>query len=172
MAKPDKYYLELQQKLANSNAKELIETIKEIKHSGKPQILPLVIRLLNKHKSDEVGKEVLILLGQLKDVNVIPFIIDEIKSTNSDAYKAELIMTCWQSGLDYSEYITDFTQEFISGDFQASIESFSVIEEWIHNATKETVEQSRKLLINNLENTPEEKKAFYIELIKLVESYL
>ena len=172
MIKPDKYFLEIQKNLSSDNAKDVIDTIKKIKHSGQAKVVPLIIGLLDKHRGDEIGREVLMILGQLKDITAIPLIIDEIKSAHSDGYRAELIMTCWQSGLDYSPYIKDFTQTFITGDYQTSIESLSVIEEWIHNAPKEDIIESKQLLLKNLDTVTEDRKGFYQELIKLVEGYL
>jgi hypothetical protein len=170
MTKPDKYFLETQATFASGNEKNILATLKEIKQSGQPHIIPLIIGLLDNHQDDEVSKEVLALLGQLKEKEVIPFIIEEINAKHTQNYSDKLIMTCWQSGLDYSEYIDVFTRAFIHGSFQTAIECFSVIEEWIHNSPAEKIAASRQMLIDHLNETSEEKKAFYMELIKLVES--
>jgi hypothetical protein len=172
MEKPNKYYLEIQARLNAKNNKEILHTLSEIKQTGQASIIPLVVRLLDNHTNDEVHREVIGLLGQLKEKEVIPYIINELRSEPTNQYRTELIMTCWQSGLDYSEHIYLFVEAFIYGDFQTAIESFSVIEEWIHNTPKDTIEASKELLLDNLKQVSEEKKSFYLELIKLVESYL
>ena len=170
MSVSDKYYLEIEKKLSSKNEKEILDTLKEIRQSGKASIIPLIVGLLDHHKDDAISQEVINMLGQLKDKDVIPYIIKELKSEHTNSYRTKLIMTCWQSGLDYSEHIKIFVEAFIQGDYQTSIEAFSVIDEWIHGSSKETIEECRKLLIENLKATSEEKKAFYMELIKVVES--
>jgi hypothetical protein len=168
----DKYYIETQNKLASKDQNEVLKTLKEIKHSGKSLIIPLIIALLKDKKENDITKEVLVLLGQLKDKEAIPIILEEIKSKDTEAFKAELIMTCWQSGLDYGYYIIDFAEEFIKGDFRVAIEAFTVIEEWIHNSPKEIILGCKKYLVENIGRISDEKKAYYLELVKLVESYL
>jgi hypothetical protein len=172
MTTKDKYYLGIEKKLSSGNEKEILDTIKDIRISGQARIIPLIIALLDHNKDNVISQEVLSLLGQLKDKAVIPYIIPELKSKHTNSYRTELIMTCWQSGLDYSHHIDVFTEAFIHGDYQASIESFSVIEEWIHNSPKSTIEICKSQLMDNLSSCNEEKKAFYLELIKLVESFL
>lgn len=172
MTQQDKYYLETEKKLSSDNEHIILDTLAQIRKNGKASIIPLVIDLLDKKISEKVSKETIMLLGHLKDKEAVSFIVSGLKSAKTKEYRTELIMTCWQSGLDYSKYIESFVDAFIFGDFQTAIESFSVIEEWIHNSPEEQVTSSRKLLIDNLKDVTAEKKAFYLELIKLVESYL
>ncbi|QQS51529.1 MAG: HEAT repeat domain-containing protein [Bacteroidota bacterium] len=172
MTAREKYYLDVQTRFSSGNKKTILTTLHEIRQKGHANILPLVVSLLNKHQHDEVREEVISILGQLKDKEAVPFIIEQIKSSGTDTFKSELIMTCWQSGLDYSEHIDVFTQSFIDGDFQTAIEAFSVIDEWIDQAGSEKIKQCKELLAENLPKVSPEKKAFYLELIKLIESFL
>ncbi len=171
MTASDKYYHEIQTKLSSGNKNTILAALHDIRQKGHANILPLVVSLLNKKEHDEIREEAISLLGQLKDKESVPFIIGQIKSAATDSFKSELIMTCWQSGLDYSEHIDVFTQSFIDGDFQTSIEAFSVIDEWIDQASRDKIKQCKKLLTENLPVVSTEKKAFYLELIKLVESF-
>ncbi len=171
MSEQEKYYKEIEKKLNTEDSKEILNTLKDVKKNGRVVIIPLIVQLLDNDKDDAVKKEVLNILGQIKMEEAVPYIVAELKQ-DEDNYRADLIMTCWQSGLDFSSHIENFIEAFVYGDFQTAIESFSVIEEWIHNASEEQVQNSRQLLIDNLKQVSEERKAFHLELIKLVESHL
>ncbi|MCK7536379.1 MAG: hypothetical protein MZV63_38065 [Marinilabiliales bacterium] len=57
-------------------------------------------------------------------------IIAEIqKAMESTTQSAMLVSSCWQSGLDYSDYSADFAKVFLKGDYATSIECITVIEE-------------------------------------------
>ncbi len=40
-----------------------------------------------------------------------------------------LVSSCWQSGLDYSDFAGDFADIFITGDYMTALECFTVLEE-------------------------------------------
>jgi hypothetical protein len=172
MTQTDKFFIETQTKLNTEDKTEVLKTLKALKMSGKASIIPLIIQLLKQHKDDEIGKEALSILGQLKDNDAIPYIIHELKSPDSVSFKKELLMSCWQSGLDYSVYLLDFTNEFIKGDFTTAIEAFTVIEEWIHNSPKEANAKCKAHLIQNIDKISEDKKDLYHELVKFIEGYI
>lgn len=168
----DKYYKEIEKKFSAKNSDELLKTIKDIRHTGKADIIPLLFDLINKNSDAGIKNEIFILLGQLKDKNSVPFIIDEIKNKRSDKYMCQLITTCWQSGLDYSDHILIFAEKFVGSDYITSIEAFTVIEEWIHNSDKEVIRNCKKYLVDNINKIETEKKALYIELVKVFENHI
>jgi hypothetical protein len=170
MEKPDKYYLDVEKKILGKDKKIVLETIIELRKTGKPSIIPLLFTAISDNIQNEISEEIFKLLGLLKDKEGISYVIDGIKSKNSEPYKAKLITTCWQSGLDYSAYIEDFTEQFIKGDFQIALEAFTVIEEWIHSSLPESIKKSKEILIDSVSSINEEKKPLYIELVKLLES--
>jgi len=172
MKTPDKYYNETKNAFATSDEKKIIHKLNDIRQNGTPSIIPLIVELLEKHNKDAIEKVVLEIMGQLKDNECRPFVIESIKRLKTDEIRKKLIMTCWQSGLNYSDYIIDFAREFIDGNFEVSIESFTVIEEWIHETPKETVVACKTYLKENVHKIPNDKKAYYSELVKLVESHI
>jgi len=172
MEKPDKYYIETEKKLSGKDKIKVLETISEIKQTGKAGILPLLFQTIKDNSHSKISTEIFKLLGQLKDKKCIPYIIDEIQSEGSVDYKTALLTSCWQSGLDYSEHIGVFTEQFIEGNFKVSFEAFTVIEEWIYNAKQENIKKCLSNLKHNISSISEDKKLLYIDLVKLLESYL
>ena len=47
-----------------------------------------------------------------------------------------LVSSCWQSGLNYSEYSTDLAEVFLKGDYVTAIECLTVIEESVNELSK------------------------------------
>lgn len=172
MSETDKYYQQIEQKLNKAATNEILSTLNEIKQNGKANILPLLFETLLRNDDKEVHDEIFKILGQLKDKESVRYIMEEINSEHSTPYIESLLTTCWQSGLDYSAHIELFAKQFIVGSYQASIEAFTVIEEWIHNSSDETKNRCLELLRQSVADINEQKKPLYVELIKLVESYL
>jgi hypothetical protein len=172
MEKKDKLYTEVEAKFLTKNESQVMNALHDIRMHGKASVLPLVFALLQSKPSETIIKEIFALLGQLKDKKCVPYIISELESAGTLDFRTELIASCWQSGLDYSEHLTTFANQFISGSYKTAIECISVIEESIHNASNETLEACKNLLLDSLKSISEDKKPLYLELVKIVESYM
>ncbi len=168
----DKYITEIKTKFTSKDEAVVYNTLKDVRITGKAEITPLLLDLLEQNKSQKINDEILSILGQLKDKACVPFIIQALESGSVKSFKKEIITACWQSGLDYSNNITLFAKEFIQGDFTTAIEAFTVIEEWILESNKNEIKNCKTYLMNSVSDIDQEKKPLYIELVKLVESHL
>jgi hypothetical protein len=78
-----------------------------------------------------------------------------------------LISSCWQSGLDYSEYTSDLVEIFLRGDYVTALECLTVLEESVHDMSM----SERQEIVNLIEAYPlppaDEKKGLRHELISL-----
>ncbi len=172
MEQKDKYYKEIQKKLETGDTNQIINTLKEIRTSGKALIIPLIIEVLEQDKEKIISQEILSILSQLKDKNCVSYIIEALKTDEVKKYRKEIITTCWQSGLDYSVHIELFAKEFIKGDLTTAIEAFTVIEEWIFESDKQTIVNCKEYLVSAVSEVGDDKKPLYVELVKLVEDHL
>jgi hypothetical protein len=88
------------------------------------------------------------------------------------AYKSEtismLVASCWQSGLDYSEYVIDFANVFIKGDYLTALECFTVIEESVPNITPAGKIEIISFLQQSKETTSSEKSTLLQALITVL----
>lgn len=169
MEKRDKYYKDIEVRLQANETNEVLETLKDIRQTGHAYILPLIFNLVNTNPNQQIHEEVFQMLGQLKEKDCVKYLVDEIKSGKSKKNITRILATCWQSGLDYSQYLNVFAEQFVSGDYVTAIEAFTVIEEWIHNASEEHIEECIILLKEQVSNISAEKKPLYVELVKLFE---
>jgi hypothetical protein len=75
-------------------------------------------------------------MNDLKDQSVTKEIINEIRKPFKQSTISMLVSSCWQSGLNYSEYSKDLVELFLSSDFLTAFECFTVIEESVHELTR------------------------------------
>ena len=172
MNQAEKYYKEIKKKFETKDTKEILNTLKEIRVSGQANIIPLLFEILESSKEKSISEEIVSILSQLKDKTCVPYVVKALKENEIKNFKKEIITSCWQSGLDYSEHITLFAKEFIRNDYVTAIEAFTVIEEWIFESGPEKVTECKNYLINAVSDVSADKKPLYVELVKLVESYL
>ena len=163
-----KFYKETELKLKASSVSGVINTIKELHKTGNPSILPLIFDLLDATQDDLVAKEILILLGELKDNKTVHQVAEYISKYSSGKYFAKVIATCWQSGLDFSSEITLFVKCFIEGDYEVALESFTVIEEMIWRTPIDKINICKATLTGRAQEISTEKKPLYLELLKIL----
>lgn len=68
-------------------------------------------------------------LNDIKEPGAREEVVTEAKKGFKHETTSMLVSSCWQSGLDYSEFAADFANIFITGDYITALECFTVIEE-------------------------------------------
>ena len=107
-------------------------------------------------------------MNDVKDISVKPEVIDEIRKPWKNNTISMLVASCWQSGLDYSEYTSDLAELFLRGDYVTSIECMTVIEESAAILSSEEKGKIIKLINDNPLSGGTEKKALTDELISIL----
>ncbi len=164
-----KLFKDASEKLSSSNSTIVLKKLNELKSTGNVSILSLILDLLSTSNSEAIKREVLIFVGQLKDQNCVPIVVEYIQSGKAGKDRAGLISACWQSGLDFSKYLTVFADDFITGDYQIALESFTVIEEMLWQTTNEMIQDCRQYLIDRQGKLQTEKQLLFKELIKVLD---
>jgi hypothetical protein len=162
-------FKDAEEKLSSANVSVVIRKLHELKTSGNAAILPLVLDLLISNQSKAVNDEVLVFIGQLKDQKCVPVLVEYINIKKAGLLLGDLISECWQSGLDFSQYLNVFADNFITGDYQVALEAFTVIEEMLWKSTLDAVTDCRKYLLDRKDEIHDEKKSLFTELIKVLD---
>ncbi len=157
-------------KLQSTDIEEVLFAIKELRNTGNKNLIPAVIELLANHKSEKVKKQITELLYDLKYQAAAPFIIKAIQSNNFKNIRELLLSVCWQSRLDFSEYIPVFIKLFIEGNFNEAFEAFTVIDSMDAKIEKKIVTGSIDKLKNEISNIAENKKELLVELVHILEN--
>jgi predicted DNA-binding protein len=107
-------------------------------------------------------------MNDLKDQSACVEVINEIKKQWKADTISMLVSSCWESGLNYSEFSRDLTDVFLKGDYITAIECLTVIEESVDELTRQT----RDDLIKIIEDAPispvPEKRPLALELISIL----
>lgn len=164
-----KFIAETAKALSSDREETVIAKLNELKSTGRPSILPLILELLNISNSEKIVNEVILIISNLKDQNCVPHIVKFIQNNQQKSWIDQVISACWQSSLNYSNNLNTFTDCFIIGNYQVALESFTVIEEMLWQTSDTSIKDCKHLLTKNSTRISIEKKPLYDELIKVLD---
>jgi hypothetical protein len=107
-------------------------------------------------------------MNDLKDQAVTSEIMTEIRKPFKQSTKSMLVASCWQSGLDYSEYSKDLVEIFLSSDYLTALECFTVIEESAHRLTRKKKNEIISIIDEFSPVSDNEKEKLTHELIAVL----
>jgi aryl carrier-like protein len=158
------------QGLESADSVKIIETLEELRVSGRATDIPLLIELLHLTQDSEIKSKITGLFANLKESNAIPLIIEAIQNQKYAPELKELVSSCWENGLDYSNYLTLFVDLLIENEFLVAFEAYTVIT----NMTAKIDQQKIDIEIDKLEEalkwTNEQKKELILDVIDFLPS--
>ncbi len=150
----------------------VISALKELRQSGDNSVIPYLIDLFVNSTSDKVKSETENFLIDLKDDKAAKPLSDALKDSRYKNKLEQLTSICWQADLDFSPYIDTFTEIAIIGDYQTSIEAYSVIEESLPNLSQQDIQKHISYLKEKITKLNEDKIPLIRELIISLENAL
>jgi predicted DNA-binding protein len=169
MMKSDKKLKELALLLGKDNPALIAEAIERLRDEEPFEgAVGLLSSCYDKNSASLVKKAIENFFNDLKDKDLRPEIISEIKKERPGETVLMLVSSCWQSGMDYTDFAGDFAGTFLKGDYGTSLESFTVIEGMIPEMGKAERERIAGLIRENLDSAGA-KKTLCLELISLLE---
>jgi hypothetical protein len=106
--------------------------------------------------------------SDLKDSTLRKEVIAERRKPYKQNTTGMLVGSCWQSGLDYSEYLSDMAKIFIEGDYNTAIECLTVIEESVQKCSNEIKMEALKMIESSTKAGTHEKFSLTQELIAIL----
>ena len=170
MIKSEKKIKELADVLSKDNNIVINEAI-ELLRQEKPfeGAISLLTAFYDKTDDFSVRKSIAGFMNDLKDQSATKEVIEQIRKKWKSGTISMLVSSCWQSGLNYSEYSIDLVRIFLEGDYVTAIECLTVIEESAHELSV----SGKKEIIKILEESPvtqiTEKQTLTLELISILE---
>lgn len=169
MLKSDKKLAELNKMLANGKYNEINDRISMLRTEEPFEGAIRSLALFYDNTSDEGLKTIIMaFFNDMKERSCREEVIESLKSVSNQASRAMLASSCWQSGLDYSDYAVALADAFMTGEFMTSLECFTVLE----NCAGTISDKDRAGIIRKLEmaipevDAPMQKLA--LELITLL----
>jgi len=150
----------------------VLSAIETIRENGDVTFLESILQLFNSTKELDVKNAIQELLNDLKDIKAVPIIMEAIKNTNYKSITKDLLISCWMSGLDYTDFFNIFVDIFITSEFLTAFEAFTIMDNSELPDNIENIEQ----LIDKLENAGMlislEKQQLKTDLIQLFNNYI
>jgi hypothetical protein len=170
MIKSEKKFKELAEILNKDNNIVITKAIDLLRHE-KPfeGAIGLLIAFYDKTEDFSIKKTITGFMNDLKDQTVCKEVIEEIRKHWKSDTISMLVSSCWQSGLNYSDFSLDLAKVFLKEDFITAIECLTVIEESVNELSKARKDEMIKMLEESPVSQINEKKELTRELILILE---
>lgn len=156
-------------KLFSKNTEEILLTIGQIRDKGDVSIIPHTIELLNNKPGIEIEKAIITLLNDLKIQGSAEEIVKALGNKKYAAIHKQLLVSCWESGLNYSNHLEFFVDLFITGNFDIAFEAYTVIENMENKFSRDIVHPFIDKLLKNASTIAQEKSELLTELVHILE---
>jgi hypothetical protein len=169
MIKSDTKVNELSDLLSKGN-NNLISGAIELLRDDEPfeGAIGLLTTFYDKSEDNLVRKTIEGFMNDLKDQSASKEVITEIRKPLRQSTISMLVASCWQSGLDYSEYSKDMVDVFLKSDYMTALECLTVIEESAHELSQAKRKELMKIIVEYPEQAENEKKGLTHELISIL----
>lgn len=165
----DKKLEQLLMDLRASDDKLVAHAIKSLEiHGNSKAIRPIAERLMQpiseKNRADLVE-----LLCSLKDSGARVELMEVIGDSSFEPIRRELLSTVWNMKVDFSDYVAEFVEMAVSGDFMQALECLTIIENLEGPFIEEDILEAQLHLKNYLESEQrkDEQKAHILSEIAI-----
>jgi hypothetical protein len=158
-----------QRKIFSANEKEVLNVLSHISEKGYPEIVTDLITLYSKTNSLLIKEQTIFILNNLKNKNSAEHFMKGLQSVKNNEIKNHLISACWQNGLDFSPYLSYFTDIIANDDINNAIEAFSVIENNISLLSEKQIKTLKSHLIKTRKNKVINNVRLFEEIEKLLQ---
>lgn len=156
--------------LQSSDSLKVIETLEELRISGKVSDIPLLIEMLHLSQNPEIKSKIIGLFANLKESDAIPLIVEAIQNQKYAPELKELVSSCWENGMDYSQYISLFIDLLIGNDLPIALEAYTVIMNTESKIDQAVIDLELEKLEKALVSTSELKRQLLLDVIDFLPS--
>ena len=156
--------------LQSADSLKVIETLEDLRVSGKSADIPFLIELLHLTPDPEIKRKVTDLFANLKESDAIPLIVSAIQNQKYAPELKSLLASCWENGLDYSNYLNLFVDLLIESDFMVAFEAYTVILNMTAKIDQTKIDMEIDRLEVAMKTTDEQKKALILDVIDFLPS--
>ena len=127
-------------RLASPDVQTVSGAIEELRENGDIFIVPELLEILLHSNEPAIVTPVTSWLSDVKDSNFKTVLIEKLINAPAQSNKANLLRICWESAIDFSEFLEIFTDILIEEDFINALEASTVIENLNGNIADEKIE--------------------------------
>jgi len=108
------------------------------------------------------------LFNDLKEKTAREEVIESLAAVRKADSREMLISSCWQSGLDYSEFAIPLADQFITGEYMVSLECFTVLDSCAESISDSDRSEILLRLQQNIESYDTPKRKLAGDLISIL----
>ncbi|HNZ72501.1 MAG TPA: hypothetical protein PKJ43_07760 [Prolixibacteraceae bacterium] len=127
--------------LMNDSDDKIITFLHGVKENYELFIIEPLLDLLMTERSLLLKKHIVEFISNAKEKDVVSILVKHLKKNFPHKNVGDMLTICWQSRLDFSGSLDVFFEILVDGDYQTSIEAFTVIESAMMNLNREEIEQ-------------------------------
>ncbi|MGW8316709.1 MAG: hypothetical protein ACWGNV_13990 [Bacteroidales bacterium] len=157
--------------LRSGNRTAILASLKELRMEGEVAVLPELFDLLLDQEDEQILLDTRNILNDLKDPSAAAILAGAINKKEFEEIRSVLVAACWQNGLSYGEYLEEFVDAALHGDYMTAIEAFTVIEGAIGEVEPLRREKAMETIRSQISGVDEQKKILLDELVKVIASY-
>jgi hypothetical protein len=166
MESSEKNLAELGRVLKSGNRNEIDRKIKSLRSEAPFAGALRMLALYFDSTDDEVLRQTIMrFFNDMKERSARNEVIESLVAVTRQSSKTMLASSCWQSGLDYSEYAVNLAEAFMDGDYETSLECFTVIENCSDSIGEDDIEEIILRLEKEITRFDAAKKRLTQELI-------
>jgi len=120
---------EIHKDLQTDDPNKIYAALKDLRVHGTRESIPLVIDQLGKDLGDVIDKEVIDILGDLKDKNTVEFFIEALENPKNAEVQKALLQAIWNADLKIEEHLPYFVSLAMKSDYLTAFECFTIIEQ-------------------------------------------
>ncbi|NMC37807.1 MAG: hypothetical protein GYA41_05740 [Bacteroidales bacterium] len=169
MTSNEKKLKELGAVLDKNNSLRISQAIRALRNETPfPGALALLISHYDRSTSITVRQLISEFMNDMKDKSLCGEVVAEIKKDHKKDTLQMIASSCWQSGLDYSDYCLDFADLFLVSDYMTALECFTVIESSVHELSGEDKRVITDRIRKGAVSIVDERSALTAELIAVL----
>jgi hypothetical protein len=169
MTESEKKIRELEKKLNTNDIKVISDAIILLRNEDPFKGAIRLLAVLFDTTNDLTIKNLISnFMNDIKNPGATIEVVTEVMENYKPETTCMLASSCWQSGLDYSEFAVDFANVFIRGDYATALECFTVIEESVLRNPGMDKSEIIRLLENNKNPSSAEKTTLTLALISVL----
>jgi hypothetical protein len=168
--KSEKRFKELAETLKRGNSLFIAEAIKSLREKEPFEgAIGLLVEYYD-NASDISGLRIIEdFLNDIKYLSARGEMVAEMLKPWKANTISMLVSSCWQSGLDYSEYLAEIAKIFLEGDYATAVECMTVMEDSVKNSSRGKKDEIIRIIEESPLSFTNEKNALTQELISILE---
>jgi hypothetical protein len=162
---------EIVAKLLGGSDEFIIGALEGMRDTGELFIVEPLIDLLFSPRSERLKASVRGFIEDIKEQAAAPIIAESLRKYYKTENVNELVSVCWQSRLDFSQYVALFVEILCTNDYQTALEAFTVIENSLENVPREMLDEYSRLIHSQIDINPEQKRPLMREMVAVIDRF-